>query len=88
MPRKSTTKQEKFVMKSRDGREMKVYVENGCTEGLAPRQLIEKYPQFKRYDSKQIADAFRRTKSALLKTVSERSKLKEKFELRFFAEVI
>ena len=87
MPRKSAPKKEKFVMKSRDGREMKIYVENGCAEGLVPRAFVEKFPQFRKYDTKKIADSVRRVKSAHLKTVSERGQLKDKCELNYFAAI-
>ena len=34
---------------NQDGRELKIYVENGCTDGLTAKPLREKYPQFKKY---------------------------------------
>ena len=36
-------------VKSRDGKELKVYIEIGCTAGLKPAKIREKIPQFKTY---------------------------------------
>lgn len=44
----------KFNLNSRDGQEMKIYIETGCTDGLKPAQFIEKFPQFKKYSKEHI----------------------------------
>jgi len=68
-------------------REMKIYVETGCAEGLVPRAFIEKFPQFKKYDPKIIYQSIRRFRTALIKTVSESGQLKDKCELNYFAAI-
>ena len=34
---------------SRDGRELKIYIENDCVSGMTAKFVREKYPQFNKY---------------------------------------
>ena len=38
-----------WTAQSRDGHDLKIYVENGCTDGYTPKDVREKFPQFKKY---------------------------------------
>ena len=43
---------------NQDGRELKIYVENGCCDGLTAKTVREKYPQFKKYCYSTFNSAF------------------------------
>ena len=53
----------KFANKSKDGREMKLYVEGGAADGLKPLEIIDKFPQFKEYDTTSICQAINQTRT-------------------------
>ena len=38
-----------WSVKSPDGDDLKIYIENGCIANLKPKEIREKYPQFKKY---------------------------------------
>ena len=58
--------------KSRDGQEMKVYIENGCTEGLKPAEVREKFPQFKKYNYQTFNSAFASLKKTYNNQIRDR----------------
>lgn len=61
---------------SRDGRELKVYVENYCvTKNLSTWQIKAKYPQFQKYASTTLGDAVSRARAAFDKSIHDRATL-------------
>ena len=52
-----------FSCKSRDGRELKIYLGTGCIPGnYGINDLLAKYPQFHIYDKTSLSSAFNRLK--------------------------
>ena len=52
-----------FSCKSRDGRELKIYLGMGCIPGnYGINDLLAKYPQFQIYDKSSLSSAFNRLK--------------------------
>ena len=47
-----------WSVKSRDGDELRVYIESGCTTGLKPAEIREKFPQFKKYQYSTFNSAY------------------------------
>ena len=47
-----------WSVKSRDGDELRVYIESGCTTGLKPAEIREKFPQFKKYQYATFNSAY------------------------------
>lgn len=68
MPKKS-----KFVFRSDDGREMRLYVEGGAADGLKPLEFIDKFPQFKKYDTTSVRQALNRARAGFKKKIKDRS---------------
>ena len=63
----------KFASKSKDGREMKLYVEGGAADGLKLLEFIDKFPQFKKYDSAAVRQALNRTRTTFKKKIKDHS---------------
>ena len=57
---------------SQDGKELKIYVDFGCFDGLTPRAVSEKYPQFNKFEYRCFAGALARAKSSQKKQVQDR----------------
>ena len=53
-----------FSCKSRDGRELKIYIGTGCVpRNYGINELLMKYPQFTIYDKSSLGSAFNRLKN-------------------------
>jgi len=59
---------------SQDARELKLYVEHGCCDGLLPVPVKEKYPQFQKYAHNTFAGARLRYRESYNKQVDGRGK--------------
>ena len=57
----------KFSTNSRDGKELKLYIEGGACDGLKPLEVLQKFPQFQRYDTKTFRQALSRCRSSFKK---------------------
>ena len=54
----------KFSTNTRDGKELKLYIEGGACDGLKPLEVLQKFPQFQKYDTKSFRQALNRCRSA------------------------
>lgn len=63
----------KFSTNSRDGKELKLYIEGGACDGLKPLEVLQKFPQFQRYENKTWRQALSRCRSSFKKKIKERS---------------
>ena len=59
---------------NQDGRELKIYVENGCTDGLTAKPVREKYPQFKKYSYTTFNSAYSNAKKTFNTQIRNRAK--------------
>ena len=57
----------KFSTNTRDGKELKLYIEGGACDGLKPLEVLQKFPQFQKYDSHIVRQALSRCRSAFKK---------------------
>ena len=48
----------KFSTNTRDGKELKLYIEGGACDGLKPMEVLKKFPQFQRYENKKNHPTF------------------------------
>ena len=64
----------KWNCNNQDGRELKIYVENGCTDGLTAKPLRDKYPQFKKYAYTTFNSAYGNAKKAFNTQIRNRAK--------------
>ena len=69
---------------NQDGRELKIYIENGCCEGLTAKPVREKYPQFKKYCYSTFNSAFTNARKTFNHQVRKRAKGLCEF---FFAQI-
>ena len=58
-------------MNSRDGRELKIYVETSCCEGVKGKDFAVKYSQFQVYDHQIISTTVARIKAQVRKAKKE-----------------
>ena len=58
---------------STDGRELKIYMENGCCANLTASGIKEKFVQFKAYDHKTFSGACQRARTTHNKQVGDRN---------------
>ena len=49
-----------FTNHPKDGHELKIYIENGCCDGLKYEEIVEKYPQFQKFRRGYIVQNLRR----------------------------
>ena len=68
-----TDRKSKFSANNRDGKEMKLYIEGGACEGLKPMEVLQKFPQFQKYEVNSFRQAYNRLKTAFKKRIKERS---------------
>ena len=62
---------------SSDGRELKMYVENGAIgPDMTPGTVREKFPQYKKYEYNTFSGALRRARNVQNKQVTDRSQMK------------
>ena len=59
---------------NQDGRELKIYVENGCCDGLTAKPVREKYPQFNKYAYATFSSALNNARKAFNTQVRNRAK--------------
>lgn len=70
-----------WSVKCRDGDELRVYIENGCTKGLKPAEIREKFPQFKKYQYSTFNSAYASARKSYNNQVRGRGVKKCKLEL-------
>ena len=64
----------KWNCNNQDGRELKIYVKNGCTTGLTANPLQEKYPQLNKYAYHTFNSALTNARKAFNTQVRNRAK--------------
>ena len=69
---------------SQDGRDLKIYIEYGCDEGLTPTMLKEKFVQFKKYNPSTFSSALQNCRRAMNAQIHNRRQVNCKYILLFF----
>ena len=58
-----------------DGRELKVYVENGCCDNMTAKTVMLKFPQFGKYNYSHFNSAFQNCKKTINMSISNRKEV-------------
>ena len=58
-----------------DGRELKVYVENGCCDNMTAKTVMLKFPQFGKYNYSHFNSAFQNCKKTINTSISNRKEV-------------
>jgi len=75
-PRNSTPQNHiNFTNHPKDGHEFKIYIENGCCDGLKYEEIVEKYPQFQKFRRGYIVQTLRRFRDKFREKVQFRMKI-------------
>ena len=69
---------------NQDGRELKIYVENGCCDGLTAKPIREKYPQFVKYSYSTFNSALANARKAFNHQVRNRAQGLCEYFLRIY----
>ena len=83
-PRNATSQNNiNFTNHPKDGHELKIYIENGCCDGLKYEEIVEKYPQFLKFRRGYIVQSLRRFREKFREKISSRMKQGES-KLQYF----